>query len=59
MLRIPIRDFSLPNCPRIMDYIVNDDGIELLEYKVKNVRKSILVNEVKKQIKKEKERLNY
>lgn len=36
--------------PRIMDYIKNDDGEELLEVKDGNIRKTILLSDLEKQI---------
>ena len=36
--------------PRIMDYIRNDDGEELLEVKDGNVRKTILLSDLERQI---------
>lgn len=36
--------------PRIMDYIRNDDGEELLEVKDGSVRKTILLSDLERQI---------
>lgn len=52
--RIPIRNYNLPNSPRIFDVIYNETG-EILGIEVKNIRGclSIPFSEVLKQIKNE------
>ena len=47
-----IRDYRSVNHikPRIMDYIRYDDGEELLEVKDGNVRKTILLSDLERQI---------
>jgi len=52
--KIPIRDnrSSEEIKPRVLDYIKEDDGTELLEIKVKTFRQTILLNDLYDQIEK-------
>ncbi len=43
--------------PRIMDYIRNDDGEELLEVKDGSVRKTILLSDLERQIENMREKI--
>ncbi len=54
MKKIPIRDnrSSEEIKPRVLDYIKEDDGTELLEIKVKTFRQTILLNDLYDQIEK-------
>ena len=51
MKRVPIRDTSRENMPRILDYVCSDNGEEHIEYKVNQVIKRIKLSDFEGQIK--------
>ena len=54
MKKIPIRDNRCRNSikPRVLDYIREDDGTELIETKDNKTKKTILLNDFLNQIEK-------
>ena len=50
MYRKIIRDYRTKQEPRLFDYVRKDDGTEIIEIKIGNVYRTILLSDLEEQI---------